>query len=88
MKKSWFDSESGVLRLDEMAMESPSFRGVVADGVVTDEELAEQVRHVTGLLGELDARLPPELHALAGRALTELAVLHALQIRHQSQGEV
>ena len=87
MKKPWFDAENGLLRLDEMALESPTFQNIMKDGVVTDEELLAQGRLASSLLRELDEKLPPALHALAGKALVELAVLHAVQVRHYSQKE-
>lgn len=81
----WFDPESGLLLLDEHLAERPSFRNVLADGVVTDGELAEQSARVVGLLKNLEQRLPTELKDLTGECLVELAVLHALQHKHARQ---
>ena len=81
----WFDPESGVLLLDERVGESPEFRNIMADGVVTDAELMGYAARVTGLLKELDGGLSPALHKQAGDALLALVVLHALQTRHAQQ---
>lgn len=84
---SWFDPETGMLLLDERVQESPEFRNIMADGVVTDEELMGYGERVTGLLKKLDNSLPSALHKEVGDALTALAVLHALQARHTQQKE-
>lgn len=85
MNKPWFDAKTGWLLLDEYAAQSPSFRNILADGVVTDSELAEQGRRVVTLLQTLDQRLPADLRELATETLTELAVLNAVKLRHDSQ---
>lgn len=83
----WFDPESGVLLLDERVAESPEFRTIMADGVVTDAELLDYGTRVIELLKKLDRELPPSLHKQVGDALLALAVLHALQIQHANQKE-
>lgn len=81
----WFDPTTGVFRLDERVGESPEFRNIMADGVVTDTELMDYGAQVTGLLKALDRGLPPILHKQVGDTLLALAVLHALQMRHAQQ---
>ena len=84
MNKPWFDPKTGCLLLDEYASHSPSFRTILADGVVTDRELAEQGQRVVTLLQSLEQRLPPDLHDLATETLTELAVLYAIKAQHDA----
>jgi ferritin-like protein len=82
MTRPWFDTDTGVLKLDEYVAEMPSYRKIMEDKVVSEEELEGHARLVTGLLQRLDHSLPDELKDLVTDALCELAVLYALQRRH------
>ena len=81
MDRPWFDQESGTLLLDEYVLEMDSYRRIVEDEAITDEELVEQTQRVTSLLRQLEETLSPEAKALATEALSELAVLNALQVK-------
>ena len=81
MDKPWFDPETGTLMLDEYVVEMDSYRRIVEDETITDDELVEQTRRVTSLLQQLEETLSPEAKAIATEALGELAVLNALQVK-------
>ena len=81
MDKPWFDPQTGTLLLDEYVVELDSYRRIVEDGTITDDELAEQTQRVTSLLQQLEGSLSPEVKAIATVALGELAVLNALQVK-------
>jgi flagellin-specific chaperone FliS len=81
MDKPWFDQETGTLMLDEYVVEMDSYRRIVEDETITDEELLEQTQRVTSLLQHLEETLSPEAKAIATEALGELAVLNALQVK-------
>jgi flagellin-specific chaperone FliS len=81
MDKPWFDQETGTLLLDEYVLEMDSYRRIVDDETITDDELVEQTQRVTSLLRQLEDTLSPEAKAIATEALGELAVLNALQIK-------
>ncbi len=83
MKRKWFSDLDGGVLFDEMAQASPSFQAIWADGEVSDDELVSQASKTSDLFRELDSKLPPDLHELAGRAITELAVLYAIQAHRQ-----
>ena len=83
MPTPWFDAD-GTLLLDQYVLERPSFRHVLEDEQVTDEEYLAQATHAADLLHQLEAALPPETHALATDALCELAVLYAFDLRRKS----
>ncbi len=78
MDKPWFDPKTGVLMLDEYIAEMPSFKKIMADNVVTDDEILTHASRVTELLRQLEAALPADVKPLATEALCELAVLYAL----------
>ena len=79
MTKPWFDPDTGMLRLDEYVAAMPSFKKIIADEVITDDEIVGHAQHVTTLLKQLEAALPADVKLLATEALCELAVLYALQ---------
>jgi len=81
MDKPWFDRETGTLMLDEYVAEMDSYRRVVEDETITDDELVEQTQRVTSLLRQLEETLSPEAKAIATEALGELTVLNALQVK-------
>ena len=83
MDKPWFDQETGTLFL-----EMDSYRRIVEDDTITDDELVEQTQRVTSLLRQLEETLSPEARALATEALGELAVLNALQIKRLQAASV
>lgn len=81
----WFDKENGQLRLDEEVVKRPSFQAIMADGLVSDEELSQQTQRVIALLRELEKSLPENLRKLAGDCLVELSVLHAIYHYYELQ---
>jgi flagellin-specific chaperone FliS len=81
MEKLWFDQETGTLLLDEYVVEMDSYRRIVEDETITDPELVELTQRVASLLRQLEEALSPEAKAIATEALSELAVLNALQVK-------
>jgi flagellin-specific chaperone FliS len=88
MNKPWFDPETGTLLLDEYVLEMDSYRRMVEDETITDDELIEQTQRVTSLLRQLEDTLSPEAKAIATEALGELAVLNALQVKRLQAASV
>lgn len=77
--KPWFDEETGMFMLDEYVAEMPSFKKILEDGVITDDEILNHAQTVTALLKELDQQLSPQIKPVVTTALCELAVLFELQ---------
>jgi hypothetical protein len=67
--------------LDEYVVEMDSYRRIVSSSTITDAELVEQTQRVASLLRQLEEALSPEAKAIATEALSELAVLNALQVK-------
>jgi flagellin-specific chaperone FliS len=88
MDRPWFDQETGTLLLDEYVVEMDSYQRIVEDETITDDELVEQTQRVTSLLQRLEETLSPEAKALATEALSELAVLSALQVKRLQAASV
>lgn len=74
-----FFDESGTLNIDDLILEQPSFKKIMEDGVVTDEELAEQKERVIALLKKLEQKLTPEQIDQVRELLAEISVLVAVR---------
>lgn len=73
-----FFDESGSLNIDDLILQQPSFKKIMEDGVVTEEELAEQRERVVGLLKEMEQSLPSEHIDQVRELLAEISVLVAV----------
>ena len=80
-----FDRETGYLRLDEIVAERESFRRVMEDGIVTDDELREQAALVIGCFQKLEEQLSEEQEELVTEAISELAVLFEMNAQKEEQ---
>ena len=74
-----FFDESGTLNIDDLILQQPSFQKIMEDGVVTDEELAEQKERVIALLKKLEQNLTPKQIDQVRELLAEISVLVAVQ---------
>ena len=88
MDRPWFDQETDTLLLDEYVAEMDSYRRIIEDETITDDELVEQTQRVTSLLRQLEEALSPEAKATATEALGELAVLNTLQVKRLQAASV
>lgn len=73
-----FDEKTGYLKLDELVEERASFRKVMEDGRVTDEEMQEQAKLVIAHMKKIEAQLGEEEKELLSDVLCELAVLYVM----------
>ena len=75
---TYFD-ESGALNIDDLILQQPSFKKIMEDGVVTDEELAEQKERVIALLKKLEQNSTSEQIDQVRELLAEISVLVAVK---------
>lgn len=80
---SWFDSVSGILNFDETVAKNPHFQKIMADGVVTEEEVAGQAQYVVTLLEALYETLNPREQDLVRQVIEEITVLSIVS-QHQT----
>ncbi len=73
-----FFDESGSLNIDDLILQQPSFKKIMEDGVVTEEELTEQKERVVGLLKGMEQDLSPEQIDQVRELLAEISVLVAV----------
>ena len=70
-----FFDESGSLNIDDLIIQQPSFKKIMEDGVVTEEELAEQKERVIILLKKIEQGFTPEQIDKVRELLAEISVL-------------
>lgn len=68
----------GNLNIDDLIAEQPSFQKIMADGVVTPEEIEKQSTRVTTLLQNFEKTATPEQINQMREILAELSVLVAI----------
>ena len=76
--KTFFD-ESGGLNIDDLILQQPSFQKIMEDGIVTEEELAEQKDRVIAILKKLEQNSTSEQIDQVRELLAEISVLVAVQ---------
>lgn len=78
-KSSWFSDEGDDLLFTTYVDRMDSWKGAIADGRVTPEEVRGQAERVADLMRDLEGRLDDELHAFLTNVFIEWAVLQGLQ---------
>ncbi len=80
-----FDEKSGLLLLDEIICEKDSFKSIVQDGIVSDNEIMRQAEDVITLLKRIDSELNEAQKELVVDAISELAVLYQVSTLHKGE---
>lgn len=70
-------NEQGLLNLDEVVMNHPSWKKMMEDGIITDEELATQAENVANILKEIEATFNDNQKKTIENLLAETSVLFA-----------
>lgn len=74
-----FFEEEGILNIDDLIMEQPSFQTIMEDGVVTEEELKQQSARVIASLKAFEQMASPEQIDKVRDILAEVSVLVAVR---------
>lgn len=80
-----FFDETGLLNIEDFILEQPSFKRIMADGIVTEEELNEQSNQIIGLLKEIEKTATPEMIEQISKLLAEISVLIAARSVYEKQ---
>ncbi len=78
MNMNSFFNEYGYLNLDELVMNTDSYKKIMDDGVVSDDELLEQSHKVMELFHQIEAQCDNEVIDLIRNAISELGVLFTI----------
>lgn len=72
-----FFNENGILNIDELVAENTTFRNIMEDGIVTDEELKAQSDKVIAILQDFETKYTEEQLTEIKQLLVESSVLYA-----------
>lgn len=73
-----FFDEKGILNIDELVASNNSYKKIMEDGIVTDEELKEQSDKVLAILRNIEQKHTDEELKEIKELLTESSVLYAV----------
>ena len=73
-----FFNKKGILNIDEWVANNDSFKKIMEDGIVTDEEVKAQSDKVISMLKEIEAKYTEAQLAEIKNLLAETSVLYAV----------
>ena len=73
-----FFNEEGILNIDEMVVNNASFKNIMEDGVVTEEEIKAQSDKVVAMLHAIEDKYSKEQLAEIKELLVESSVLYTV----------
>lgn len=77
-----FFNENGILNLDELVENNASFKTIMEDGIVTDEEVQVQSDKVVAMMHAMEQKHTPEQLEEIKQLLVETNVLYAVYNYH------
>ena len=80
-----FFNDEGILNIDEMVADNDSFKNIMEDGAVDEEEIKAQSDKVIALLRNMEAKYSEEQLAEIKSLLVETSVLYAVYNIHSIQ---
>lgn len=80
-----FFNEKGVLNIDEMVMDNASFKNIMEDGIVSEEEIKAQSDKVIDMLHDMEAKYSEEQLEDIRNLMVESSVLYAVYNFHSIQ---
>ena len=80
-----FFNEEGILNIDEMVVNNASFKNIMEDGVITEEEIEAQSDKVVALLHDMETKYSDEQLSEIKNLLVESSVLYAVYNFHSIQ---
>lgn len=80
-----FFDESGLLNIDDIVLEQPSFMTIMSDNMVTTAELEEQSKRVVDILKELEQELSEKQIDKVRNLLAEISVMVTIRSIYDAQ---
>ena len=80
-----FFNEDGILNIVEMVVNNASFKTIIEDGVITEEEIMAQSDKVVAMLRDMEAKYSEEQLVEIKNLLVESSVLYAVYNLHSIQ---
>lgn len=73
-----FFNQNGILNIDEAILNKESFKKIMEDGIVTEEEIKEQSEKVIGLFKDIENKFSEDQLQDIKDLLAETSVLYAV----------
>ena len=73
-----FFNQNGILNIDEAILNKESFKKIMEDGIVSEEEIKEQSEKVIGLFKDIENKFSEEQLRDIKDLLAETSVLYAI----------
>lgn len=73
-----FFNKNGILNIDEAILNKESFKKIMEDGIVSEEEIKEQSEKVIGLFKDIENKISEEQLRDIKDLLAETSVLYAV----------
>lgn len=73
-----FFNEKGILDIDEIFANNESFKKIMEDGVITEEEIKDQSDKVVSILHDMESKYTDEQLVEIRNLLVESSVLYAV----------
>ena len=77
-----FFNEQGMLNLDEAVMNQPTFKKIMEDGIVTEQEIKEQSERMVSILKSMEKNYTEEQQREIKELLVEAGVLFTTSQYH------
>lgn len=68
----------GNLNIEDIVVNQPSFKRIIEDGIITEEEIEEQSQRVVTKIKEIESIATPEVKEKMRELLAEMSVLVAI----------
>ena len=78
-----FFNEQGMLNLDEAVMNQPTFKKIMEDGIVTEQEVKEQSERIISILKSMEKNYTEEQQREIKELLVETGVLFTTSQYHE-----
>ena len=86
-RTSWFDEKAEHEAIQERATKLEAFTSALADGVVSQQEVADQEQRLLKAMKTLEPALSDDLHAGVTNVLVELTAYNVMRLLHELQRE-
>ena len=71
-------TENGLLDLDSIIINNPSYQKIMEDDIVTDEEIQEQAKKIDSMLKDMKSKYTPEQFEEVQKLIAEVSVLFVI----------
>ena len=86
-RTSWFDEKAEHEAIQERATKLETFTSALSDGVVSQQEVADQEQRLLKAMKTLEPQLNDDLHAGVTTVLVELSAYNVMRLLHELQRE-